>query len=125
MVVRLFDPGEGAQTLEVLDPNLNPVNFTWTTACNPPTPPGAGCSGSGNSLNVSGRAPSRAPTVGATLPFSDRSMDLTIDLPGDYAARYGTATWWRIRYTVGSSPTDRTTWSVAIIGDPVHLVHDG
>ena len=125
MVVRLFDPGEGAQTLEVLDPNLNPVDFTWTTPCNPPTPPGAGCSGSGNSLNVSGTGPQPGPNRGSNSPFSDRSMDLTIDLPGDYAAQYGTATWWRIRYTVGSSPTDRTTWSVVIIGDPVHLVHDG
>jgi hypothetical protein len=27
-----------------------------------------------------------------------------------------------VRYTVGTTPTDRTTWSVNIVGDPVHLL---
>jgi hypothetical protein len=49
-------------------------------------------------------------------------LELTVDLPLDYVTRYGTKVWWKIRYTVAGSPTDRTTWSVRIIGDPVHLV---
>ena len=35
----------------------------------------------------------------------------------------GTKTWWRIRYTTTTGTvTDRTTWSVNILGNPVHLV---
>jgi hypothetical protein len=45
-----------------------------------------------------------------------------VKLPADYADRYGTKTWWKIRYTPGTAPTDRTTWSVNILGNPVHLV---
>jgi hypothetical protein len=49
-------------------------------------------------------------------------MDLKIVLPSNYSAVYGTNSWWKIRYTVGSSATDRTTWSAKITGNPVHLV---
>ena len=34
--IMLFDPGEGASSIEILDPNGNPATFTWTTPCNPP-----------------------------------------------------------------------------------------
>jgi hypothetical protein len=27
-----------------------------------------------------------------------------------------------VKYNVGSTTTDRTTWSVNIVGDPVHLL---
>ena len=33
-----------------------------------------------------------------------------------------TKVWWKIQYKVGSTSTDRTTWSVNIVGDPVHLL---
>ncbi len=49
-------------------------------------------------------------------------MILDIALPPNYTTLYGTKTWWKVRYTAGSAPTDRTTWSVNIVGDPVHLV---
>ena len=31
--------------------------------------------------------------------------------------------WYKIRY-ISSFPFDVTTWSVDIVGDPVHLVHE-
>lgn len=123
MQITLFDAGEGAQKIEVLDPNGIPSTFSWSTRCNPPTPPSGGCRGSNvTSLNVSGTGTQPYPGLQSNSKYNDRRMTLDIRLPTDYTARYGTRTWWRIRYTVGSTTSDRTTWSVAIVGDPVHLV---
>jgi hypothetical protein len=123
MQITLFDAGEGAQKIEVLDPNGNPATFTWSTPCNPPTPPTGGCSGSNvTSLNVSGTGTQPYTGLQSTSRYNDRRMTLDIKLPPDYTTRYGTKVWWQIRYTVGTTPTDRTTWSVNILGDPVHLV---
>lgn len=123
MQISLFDAGEGAQKIEVLDPNGNPATFSWSTRCNPPNPPSGGCSGSNvTSLSVSGTGTQPYPGLQSTSKYNDRKMTLDIRLPLDYTATFGANTWWRIRYTVGSTPSDRTTWSVGIVGDPVHLV---
>lgn len=123
MQITLFDAGEGAQKIEVLDPNGNPATFNWSTRCNPPNPPSGGCSGSNvTSLAVSGTGTQPYSGLQSTSKYNDRKMILDIKLPLDYTTVYGTGTWWRIRYTVGSTTSDRTTWSVGIVGDPVHLV---
>lgn len=61
--------------------------------------------------------------------FNGDWLDIDIALPANYACTLGTVPgcWWTIRYEfpVGGTPTDRTTWSAQIIGDPVHLVRDG
>jgi hypothetical protein len=54
--------------------------------------------------------------------YNDRLIRLEVPLPSDITAAYGGLTWWRVQYLVGSSPTDRTTWSVIVRGDPVRLV---
>ena len=77
--------------------------------------------------------------------FNDRTVALQIQIPKDYGCTAGTGTdttpcvdattlpesgWWRIRYTPvvknwepGYLPiTDTTTWTVQLLGDPVHLV---
>ncbi len=123
MQVTLFDSGEGAQGIEVLDPNGAPATFNWRTPCSPPTPPTGACSGSAiTSLNVSGTGTQPYSGLQSNSRYNDRRMILDIGLPTNYTAVYGTNVWWRIRYTVGSTATDRTTWSVNILGDPVHLV---
>lgn len=123
MEISLWDPGEGAQRIEVLDPNGNPVSFDWSTDCDGVTPPTGGCSGSGvSSLNVSGSGMLQPGARRASSSrYSDRLMRLVVDLPPDFSS-YGGQEWWKIRYTVGGTPTDRTTWSVRILGDPVHLI---
>lgn len=123
MQITLFDAGEGAQRIEVLDPNGNPATFNWSTRCNPPNPPSGGCSGSiVTSLSVSGTGPQPYSGLQSNSKYNDRKMTLDIRLPVNYAATYGANSWWKVRYTVGSTPSDRTTWSVGIVGDPVHLV---
>jgi hypothetical protein len=68
MQIDLFDPGEGANRMEILDPNGSPVTFDWTTPCGTvngvtiAAPSGVTCNGSTHTagsngvsnLNVSG-----------------------------------------------------------------------
>ncbi|HAS10951.1 MAG TPA: hypothetical protein DCS55_10620, partial [Acidimicrobiaceae bacterium] len=54
--------------------------------------------------------------------YNERSLTLSIDLPEDIASEYGGATWWKVEYTTNTAPTDRTTWSVRVQGDPVRLI---
>ncbi len=77
--------------------------------------------------------------------FNDRKVRIFVKVPNNYGCAPGTATvttpcveapapengWWKIKYTPVAkawSPgsyfpiTDRTTWTVQLIGDPVHLV---
>ncbi len=117
--VSLFDVGEGAERIEILDPDGNEVTFDWSTDCSATTPAG-GCSGSGNQLDVSGDGQQVNPNTLSRSRYNDRIVVASVQLPNDYATRY-TGRWWRIRYTYGSDITDRTTWSVRMVGDPVRL----
>jgi len=124
MRVSLFDPGEGASTLQILDPNGNPATFNWSTPCNPPTAPSGGCSGSAvTTLDVSGTGTQPYTGLNGTSKYNDRFLTLDIALPANYATVYSGKVWWKVKYTTSSSSvTDRTTWSVNIVGDPVHLL---
>ena len=53
-----------------------------------------------------------------------RPLSSTIDipLPSNYTTGPAATCWWKVRYNVTAPPTDRTTWSVNIVGDPVHLL---
>jgi hypothetical protein len=117
MRITLFDPGEGSNSLQILNPDGNPVSFTWSTT-------DGVYSGAGNSLTVSGACGAACPAGNAsTSQFSDRFVEVIISLPTDFGAAYATADrWWRISYNTGAAPTDRTSWSVEIIGDPVRLL---
>ena len=127
MAVGLFDPGEGGQTIEILDPAGNPVSFTWSTTDNLPAVANATAySGSGPSLDVSG-ASSPLPTWRRNPgKFNDRKVVAVVDLPSDPTKFCAPTckTWWKLRYTFGTGPvSDRTTWDVSVLGDPVHLVN--
>jgi hypothetical protein len=143
--IDLFDPGEGSRTLEVLDPNGNPAAFNWQVLCYDGTDPVGGVCPGGDATPTGGWR-STAPTTvldlwgnqagsppqswnpqpgpyrTSTSKYSDRTLRLTVQLPSNFAAVYGSRTWWKIRYTVGDAPTDRTTWGVSIKGNPVRLV---
>jgi hypothetical protein len=143
MVVNLWDTGEGALTIELLDPEGNSVSFDWQVInlSGSDTAPaggwsgsvtqaggGAPCSGGAGacaSLNVSGSGlPQPGPNRLSTSRYNDRRLRFVIQLPDDIEAEYGGLTWWKVRYgTSGAgSSTDRTTWSVTVEGDPVKLI---
>jgi Flp pilus assembly protein TadG len=118
MVITLFDPGEGGQTLEVLDPSGQPASFTWQTI--DADTGWTQYSGSGTSLNIAATIPSPLPNHISTSRLSDRKVELRIDLPEDYNPT-GT-TWWKLRYHFDGGARDRTTWAARIIGNPVRIV---
>jgi hypothetical protein len=156
--VLLFDPGEGAQSIQLLAPTPDPLNpyapigfsyRTWTPnlAGYPDDPgfPPANVVGPGFALDVSTLgstlAPAqKAPWWGAHPPandyeFNGRMVSIELQIPPTYGCVANTipcveATppqdgWWKIRYnTTASDVSDRTTWTVQLIGDPVHLVHN-
>jgi Putative Flp pilus-assembly TadE/G-like len=158
--VLLWDPGEGAQTIQILDQNNNPVEVhyrTWN--------PGLGDPGGvtaktldynvvddisklaeDHKINVGGivtdtgaKAPPWlsvapiSPRAGSSL-YNGRMLSLEIDVPTTYGCVPSVSPcqetaladdgWWKIRYTTGADVTDRSTWSVQLLGDPVHLVRD-
>ncbi|NNE72445.1 MAG: Tad domain-containing protein [Acidimicrobiales bacterium] len=120
--ITLFDSGERGDWIEILDPNGNRVSFDWRILDDP--------------LNVY-RTNRLDATVQRTIypgewdigsnqtyRFNDRYVELTIDLPPSFETAYGAggSRWWKVRYKFFGDATDRTTWSVAVIGDPVRLV---
>lgn len=129
--IDLWDAGEGAQRIEILNPRREIVDFNWWVLCQDGTFPASGsCSGETaprggygpfvavDHIDVSGDddpQPGRHRLSGSK--YNDRTLRLQIPI-GDYDA----STWWRIRYTVGDTSTDRTTWSASVLGDPVRLV---
>jgi hypothetical protein len=148
MVIGLFDPGEGALRMEILDPLGRSVDFSWEvvplygTEVTPTggnngvvDQPGAGpCSlapPSCSEIDVLGLDPQGdnrgwnpqpGPYYGSRSKYSARKLQLVVELPENIATEYSGRTWWRVRYHAGTAPTDRTTWSVKVLGDPVRLV---
>jgi Flp pilus assembly protein TadG len=141
--VNLFDTGEGASTVEILGPSGSTYvakSFTWSTPCNISgytNPYNNTCGGTTSALDVAdsvcpgSSCPQPYPSLHSSSKFSDRFITIDITLPTSYNgscpdqnpcanANY----WWKIRYTMNGStpPTDRTTWSANIVGDPVHLL---
>jgi hypothetical protein len=117
MEITLFDPGEGGNYIQIKDPNGTAVAFDYHTADND-------YSGTGvTQLDVSGCT--GYPQVGSDRAsqcrYNERFVVITVDLPANYATTYPGQKWWKIYYNFSSSVTDRSTWSVRIIGDPVHL----
>ena len=132
MRINLFDSGEGASSLQILDPNGNPTPFSWSTPCNPPTPPdgeraaGTATAPDPNARRVGERLPSPTPGLHSPSKYNDRFITIDIPLAAELLDRLRTAT--KVRRggrsgtTSAATPTDRTTWSVNIVGDPVHLL---
>ena len=118
MEITLFDPGEGGDYISIKDPNGAFVQFDWRTQ------DGHYSGNNTTRLDVSGCSsmPQIGPGRASNCKFNERFVVITVDLPADYATLYSTY-WWKINYKFLSTVTDRSTWSVRILGDPVHLSH--
>jgi Flp pilus assembly protein TadG len=85
----------------------------------------AGCTGSGVTTSIASDC-SFSVTAGSPSVFNGRIQVINIPVPPGYTCvdADNTACWVKLRYTYGSGskPTDVTTWSANIEGDPVRLV---
>ncbi len=149
--ILLWDVGEGADSISILQPSstgYNAIPFKFRTfdhgldgiavddkfpLTNVPT----------GVLDVSGTASA----LGAQAPpwpladrandfkFNGRMLSLELTVPTDYGCvplsrpcvpvPLPQDGWWKIRYTTSAGAVyDRSTWTVRLLGDPVHLVAD-
>jgi hypothetical protein len=128
MDIRAFDLGDGSCTtlVQVLQQDVtcgggdptrpdcyNPVQFRWSATTNPPIPFG----------NPVGYVQTSS-TSPVSNPFNGAWLTMRVDLPHDY-----TTSWWKILYAIngcqasgGRGVTDRTTWTIQMLGNPIHLV---
>ncbi len=119
IVVEMWDPGEGMNAIEVLDDQGTPQPFTLYVDT------AKVASSAATTLDVSacGDSYSRSDRTGNCI-YNDKLVGLVIDVPSSYSPS-PTEGWWQVRYTAGGDTTltDRTTWSVRVVGGSVHLVH--
>jgi hypothetical protein len=102
LVVSLWDPGEGMEWMEILDPAGGAVPFTYETAYK--------VKGSTVGLSVSGAV------------WDGQLVEIRVDLSLLPWGTYSTD-WFKVRYAMGGGTSaDWTTWGVDVIGDPVRLL---
>ena len=131
--ILLWDVGEGADTIKILDNNGNPAPFQYQTwdpgiagySSDTAIPIGSAVS----SLDVSGAmllpTPGWAPSTRFNQKkFNDRMVSILLDIPTNYGASGPLANdgWWQIEYDASVTLKDLSTWSVTLLGDPVHLI---
>jgi hypothetical protein len=149
VTVTMWDVGEYMDSIAILNPAGATVPFSYKLidaglqCCSGDPATGASASGSASGgspkLDTSGTSqPTPYPWGGANTGrysaarYNDRKMQLTIQVPVNYGLdgaglEIPDATfsgWWKVRYDPGASSgiQDRTTWTVALVGDPVHLI---
>jgi hypothetical protein len=159
--VLLFDPGEGARSIQILraDPvtGYQPFPFRYRTTksglalgsdvTNASIPDnGIPLSAAVTELPVDevgttlSPATRQAPWWGTNPPANDtiyngRMVSVEVQIPPTYGCVANTIPcvedplpedgWWKIRYNTNADEvSDRTTWSVRMFGDPVHLKND-
>lgn len=120
MEVTLWDPAEGSDFLQFLNPQGDAVEFRWQAT----DIDGTVTTGW---TDVTGTCPTNAEGNGQPCldvnggGWHNRFLVIEIDLPTDYSCN-GDDCWWRVRYGSTSGVDDSTTWGVNILGDPVRLI---
>ncbi len=149
--ILLWDIGEGADSISILQPDGTPIGFKYRTFDHgldgvaadqgfgyPTAVPEPGgvldVSGTASALPVAQKPP-WDPIVDRAndFKFNGRLVALEVTVPTDYGCvplsrpcspiPLAGDGWWKIRYTTSlGSVFDRSTWTVRLLGDPVHLV---
>lgn len=128
LVIDLYDPGEGGDTLRLVDPANNYATFTYRVVQrfageNDPSG-GWGPFNNRTVVNVGGTGNPPGSNRLSEYLFNERQLRLEVQLPPNIEEVYGGRTWWRVEYKFSGEKTvtDRTTWSVGVRGNPVRLV---
>jgi hypothetical protein len=139
--IDLFDPGDGTGTnqftLQVLGPASGAPATVPGSGPNPPPPGMYPCKYNATASATYGPAtPNQSNDCTITTKLSsqvddgiyqDKWLRVEVAIPSTYSCpMVGTVKdcWWTIKYSFGSGgdPYDRTVWSMAVVGDPVHLI---
>jgi Putative Flp pilus-assembly TadE/G-like len=148
--ILLWDPGEGAKQIQILPPGSStPVMFshrTWDPGLKlidgtrlEDKAEGWATRLTTDTLQVGTAVPIQDPLLAypqwnlnsrySPSKYNDRMVAIEVNVPRDYGYTGGVPTplpdngWWKIRYISDTGIVqDRTTWSVSLAGDPVHLV---
>jgi hypothetical protein len=126
MVVTFFDAAEDIDNLQFVDSNGTAMPFSWRY-----TDDTDGELSGGGFLETSWTSYSDTCTWGGTGSYpcldtstrsdwNDHFVQVKIQIPDGYTC--GADCWWQVRYVTGGTPTDRSTWSIVLQGDPVRLV---
>jgi hypothetical protein len=115
VVITLWDPAEGGQLIKIRKPTGTNTwvdqTFDWKATSDDPKTNG-----------TSGTGVTSIALNDTTMNFTGELVTISFTLPTTYAPPTDNE-WWQIAYTFRDNDvSDRTTWSVSIIGDPVHLV---
>ena len=121
--IHLWDPGDTRPlnaVLQILVPNAGgwaPTNFTYTATKGTTNTAAANCTGTSGSGNA---VTTNVGDTGGT--FNGCWLTIRTVIPANYTAEQ--EGWWKIRYlmTGNGASNDVTTWTVNIIGNPVHLI---
>lgn len=116
--IELWDPGEGSQDLQFLDPHGNAMPFRyrvddrWGNQYQ-------------NWTDVDGPCAFDA-TRNHCMPaaHNDRMVTIEVDIAkpdgGEYTCNNGNC-WWKVRYESTNDVHDATTWAVEVVGSPIRL----
>jgi hypothetical protein len=138
--IKLFDPGEGMNNMQVLAPDN--TRYPFTRAVLPENGTQSSFVNNNNTCTVTNSARTDSVTA-LNVPYecldvtgaayNGDELTIRIQIPNDYEcapdnpatpAIDGPNCWWRVRYeptNTASGVTDRTTWSIRVIGDPIRL----
>jgi Flp pilus assembly protein TadG len=113
--VTLYDIGDAAQagTLQILPP---PEYATSFSGCSFARDDGTAMSTSASTCTIT--------NVSSGNGFNGRSVNVDIPIPSDYTCNdtVGTGCWIKVRAAFPAGVSDTTTWSAAILGNPIRLV---
>ena len=113
--ITLFDMGDASQagTLQIIPPPEYAATFS-------------GCSFTRNDGATLTTTPSTCTmsNVSSGNGFDGRSVTVDIPIPSNYTCNVavGTGCWIKVRAAFPAGVTDTTTWSAAILGNPIRLV---
>lgn len=128
LIIKIWDPGEEMENLQILDPLGQPLDFTWTTddPAYGTDNPADDCGGR-PCLYIGAddrRYPPKIATWMSDWKFNGRMVTFTIPLDAQTPFSQYPHYWFRIRYTPPSNRwvRDWITYSVEFSGDYVRLV---
>ena len=126
LIVRFFDAAEGVNNLQFVDSTGSAMPFRWRYVDQ-----SVGLMTGASYFETNFQASTDTcmwngvggnPCLVTTNrdDWNDHIVEIAIDVPPNYVC--GSDCWWTIRYVTGTSPTDRSNWSVQFFGDPVQLI---